>query len=137
MSSSFLKKGWSLNKGRKLGFLLCGVFALPVMIVPHLNNLWLSVGLIALAAGGHCGWSANIFSLISDIFPKRAIASVTGIAGFAGAIGGALIAQLVGHLLQNMGTDGYYTPFFIASTAYFIALGLIQLLVPKIAPLKI
>jgi MFS transporter, ACS family, hexuronate transporter len=137
LSSSFLKKGWSLNKGRKMGFLLSGVFALPVMIVPHLNNLWLSVALIALAAGGHCGWSANIFSLISDIFPKRAIASVTGIAGFAGAIGGALIAQLVGHLLQNMGTDGYYIPFFIASTAYFIALGLIQLLVPKISPLKI
>jgi MFS transporter, ACS family, hexuronate transporter len=137
LSSSFLKKGWSLNKGRKMGFLLCGIFALPVMIVPHLNNLWLSVALIALAAGGHCGWSANIFSLISDIFPKRAIASVTGIAGFAGAIGGALIAQLVGHLLQNMGTDGYYIPFFIASTAYFIALGLIQLLVPKITPLKI
>ena len=103
LSSAFLKKGWSLNKGRKTGFLVCAIFALPVMLVPHLDNMWLAVALIALAAGGHCGWSANIFSLVSDIFPRRATASVTGIGGFAGAVGGAVIAQLVGRLLQNMG----------------------------------
>lgn len=137
LSSLFLKRGWSLNKGRKMGFLVCATFALPVMLVPHVNNMWLAIGLIALAAGGHCGWSANLFSLMSDIFPRKATASVTGIGGFAGAVGGALIAQLVGGLLQNMGMEGYAIPFLIASTGYFIALGLIHLLIPKIKPLNL
>jgi len=137
LSSLFLKRGWSLNKGRKMGFLICATFALPVMLVPHVNNMWLAVGLIALAAGGHCGWSANIFSLMSDIFPRKATASVTGIGGFAGAVGGALIAQLVGGLLQNMGMEGYTIPFLIASTGYFIALAIIHLLIPIIKPVNL
>lgn len=137
LSSSFLKRGWSLNRGRKMGFLVCALFALPVMVVPHLESMWLAVGIIALAAGGHCGWSANIFSLVSDIFPRRATASVTGIGGFAGAVGGALIAQLVGRLLQNMGINGYSIPFLIASVGYFIALIIIHILIPEIKPLKI
>ena len=137
LSSSFLKRGWPLNRGRKMGFLVCATFALPVMLVPHLDNMWLAVALIALAAGGHCGWSANIFSLMSDIFPRKATASVTGIGGFAGAVGGALIAQLVGRSLQNMGIDGYVIPFFIASVGYFIALAIMHLLIPKIQPLNI
>lgn len=137
LSSKFLKKGWSLNKGRKMGFLVCAFFALPVMLVPHIDNMWLSVALIAVAAGGHCGWSANIFSLMSDIFPTKVIASVTGIGGFAGAVGGALIAQLVGGLLQNLGMDGYVIPFLIASTGYFIALAIMHLLIPEIKPLNL
>ncbi len=137
LSSKFLKKGWSLNKGRKMGFLICALFALPVMLVPHVNNMWVVIGLIALAAGGHCGWSANIFSLMSDIFPRKATASVTGIGGFAGAVGGALIAQLVGGLLQNMGMQGYTIPFLIASLGYFLALGIIHLLIPEIKPLNL
>lgn len=137
LSSLFLKKGWSLNRGRKTGFLICALFALPVMLVPHVDNVWSAVGLIALAAGGHCGWSANIFSLMSDIFPRKATASVTGIGGFAGAVGGALIAQLVGGLLQNMGMDGYTIPFLIASLGYFLALGIMHLLIPEIKPLNL
>jgi ACS family hexuronate transporter-like MFS transporter len=137
LSSSFLKRGWSLNKGRKMGFMVCAAFALPVMLVPHIETMWLAVALIAVAAGGHCGWSANIFSLVSDIFPGKATASVTGIGGFAGAVGGALIAQLVGRLLQNRGIDGYSIPFIIASVGYIIALIFIQILIPKIKPLNI
>lgn len=136
VSSKFLKAGFSLNKGRKMGFLICAIFALPVMLVPHIDNMWMSVGLIAIAAGGHCGWSANIFSLISDIFPHKATASVTGIGGFAGAVGGALIAQLVGRLLQTSGLDGYVVPFIIASIGYSIALVIIHILIPNIKPLK-
>ena len=134
LTSKFLKSGWSLNRGRKMGFFICALFTLPVMLVPHVNNMWLAVSLIAIAAGGHCGWSANIFSLMSDIFPRKVTASVTGIGGFSGAIGGALIAQLVGGVLQNLGMDGYVIPFFIASIGYFIALLIIHLLVPKIKP---
>ena len=137
LTSKFLRMGWSLNKGRKMGFLFCGLFALPVMFVPHVDNMWLSVILIAIAAGGHCGWSANIFSLMSDIFPRKTTASVTGIGGFAGAIGGALIAQLVGGLLQNLGMEGYVLPFLIASAGYLIALGIIQLLIPNIKPVNL
>lgn len=136
LSSKLLKAGWSLNRGRKMGLIICASFALPVMLVPHVDNMWLAVGLIAIAAGGHCGWSANIFSLMSDIFPRNATASVTGIGGFAGAVGGALIAQLVGNLLQNTGMQGYVIPFFIASIAYFIALGVMHLLIPNIKPLS-
>jgi MFS transporter, ACS family, hexuronate transporter len=135
LSSRFLKMGWSLNKGRKMGFMICAVFALPVMFVPYVNNVWLAVTLISIAAGGHCGWSANIFSLMSDIFPRKMTASVTGIGGFAGAAGGALIAQLVGRSLQVSGTEGYVIPFFIASLGYFIALGIMHILVPRIKPL--
>jgi MFS transporter, ACS family, hexuronate transporter len=137
LSSKFLKMGWSLNKGRKMGFMVCATFALPVMFVPHVDNMWLAVGLIAVAAGGHCGWSANIFSLMSDIFPRKVTASITGIGGFAGAVGGALIAQFVGRSLQNLGTEGYVIPFLIASTGYFVALAIIHLLIPRIKPLDL
>jgi len=137
LSSKFLKMGWSLNKGRKMGFLACAIFALPVMFVPHVENMWVAVGLIAIAAGGHCGWSANIFTLMSDIFPRKTTASITGIGGFAGAVGGALIAQLVGGLLQNSGMNGYVIPFFIASVTYFIALAIIQILIPQIKSLNL
>ena len=136
-SSMLLRRGWSLNKGRKSGLLLCAIFALPVILVPHVSNMWVAVGLIALAAGGHCGWSANIFSLMADVFPKNTTASVAGFGGFGGAIGGAIIAFFVGHLLQNVGMKGYSVAFAIAGSAYLIALFLIQLLIPRIRAVKI
>ena len=136
-SSKLMKIGFSLNKGRKLGLLACALFAVPVALVPHTNNMWLAVGLIALAAGGHCGWSANVFSLMSDIFPKKAVGSVAGFGGFAGAIGGAIVAFSVGKILQNIGVDGYAIPFAIAGCGYLIALLIVHLLVPRIKTIKI
>lgn len=132
LSSSFLKKGWGINKGRKMGLLVCGIVALPVVFVPHTSNLWLAVWLIAMAAGGHCGWSANVFSLMSDVFPKRATASIAGFGGFMGAVGGVLAAFFVGKILQNIGVDGYAIPFAIAGVGYLFALLVIHLLVPQI-----
>lgn len=137
LSSKLMKSGFSLNKGRKFGLLACAIFAIPVAFVPHTSNMWLAVGLIALAAGGHCGWSANIFSLMSDIFPKKATASVAGFGGFAGAVGGAIVAFGVGKILQNIGTDGYAIPFAVASCGYLIALLLVHLLIPKIVAVSI
>ncbi len=137
LSSRFLRMGKSLNFGRKMGLLASGLAAVPVMLVPHIDNLWISILLIALAAGGHCGWSANIFSLMSDIFPKRATASIAGIGGFAGAAGGAVAALGVGHVLQNIGIEGYAIPFAVASVAYLIALLIIHLLVPVIKPVRL
>ncbi len=137
LSSKLMRIGFSLNKGRKLGLLACAIFAVPVMLVPHTDNLWLALGLIALAAGGHCGWSANVFSLMSDIFPKKAIGSITGFGGFAGAVGGAIVAFSVGKILQNIGTDGYAIPFAVAGSGYLLALLIIHLLVPKIKTINI
>ncbi len=135
-SSRLLKGGMSLNRGRKLGMLACAICAVPVAFVPHTGSLWLAVSLIALAAGGHCGWSANIFSLMSDIFPRRATASVAGFGGFAGAVGGAIVAFGVGKILQHIGTDGYAIPFGVASVGYLFALGMIHLIVPNIKPIE-
>lgn len=135
-SSRLLKSGMSLNRGRKLGMLACAICAVPVAFVPHTGSLWLAVSLIALAAGGHCGWSANIFSLMSDIFPRKATASVAGFGGFAGAVGGAIVAFGVGKILQHIGTDGYAIPFGVASVGYLFALGMIHLIVPKIKPIE-
>jgi ACS family hexuronate transporter-like MFS transporter len=137
LSSKLMKIGFSLNQGRKLSLLACGLFAVPVVLVPHTANMWMAVGLIALAAGGHCGWSANVFSLMSDIFPKKATGSVAGFGGFAGAVGGAIVAYMVGRVLQDIGTDGYAIPFAIAGSGYLIALLVVHLLVPKIMPVHL
>jgi ACS family hexuronate transporter-like MFS transporter len=137
LSSRLLKMGFGINKGRKLGMLACGLFAVPVILVPHTNDLWIAVGLIALAAGGHCGWSANIFSLMSDIFPKKATATIAGFGGFSGAVGGAIVSFGVGKILQNTGVDGYTVPFAVAGSGYLLALLLIHLLVPKIKTINI
>lgn len=137
LSSKFMEMGWGLNKGRKFGLLACALFAVPVMLVPHTDNMWLAVGLIALAAGGHCGWSANVFSLMSDIFPKKAVGSVAGFGGFSGAVGGAVVAFSVGKILQNLGTNGYVIPFAVAGCGYLIALFIIHLLVPRIKTINI
>ena len=137
LSSRFMKMGFGLNRGRKLSLLACALFAIPVVMVPHVSDVWLAVGLIALAAGGHCGWSANVFSLMSDIFPKKATASVTGFGGFAGAVGGAVVAYSVGLILQGAGVDGYAVPFAVAGFGYIVALLLIQLILPQIKPIKL
>ncbi len=137
ISSRYLKSGMSLNRGRKMSLLTCGLLAVPVAFVPHTDSLWLAVSLIALAAGGHCGWSANIFSLMSDIFPKKATASVAGFGGFSGAVGGAIVAFGVGKILQHSGTDGYAIPFLVASCGYLIALLIIHLIVPNIKPVNL
>jgi ACS family hexuronate transporter-like MFS transporter len=89
---------------------------------------------IGLAAAAHQGWSANIFTLVSDIFPKKAVGSVVGLGGMAGSVGGMLFSMTAGYLLQWTGS--YMTLFYIAGSAYLLALLIIQLLVPKIKPLE-
>ena len=136
-SSKLMQRGFSVNTGRKFSLLACALFALPVILVPHAGNVWIAVGLISLAAGGHCGWSANVFSLMSDIFPQRAVGTISGFGGFAGGIGGVIIAFAVGKILHNVGVDGYAIPFAVAGCGYLIALGIIHLLVPRIQRVKI
>jgi ACS family hexuronate transporter-like MFS transporter len=136
LSSMLLRRGNNLNRGRKLSMLACAVCALPVMFVPYADHVWTAVALIAVAAGGHCGWSANMFSLMGDVFPKKITASVSGLGGFAGAIGGVFAPILIGMVLQDAGSEGYVIPFTRAAFGYIIALIIIHLLLPRIQPLK-
>ena len=134
-SSSLIRRGVSVNAARKWAMFLCALCVLPIACVYRLSGLWPATVLIGLAAAGHQGFSANLFTLSSDLFPSRAVASVVGIGGMAGAIGGMLIAEIVGHVLQWTGS--YRVPFFIAASAYLIALLFIHLLSPKLLPARI
>jgi ACS family hexuronate transporter-like MFS transporter len=131
LSSSLIKKGWSINSARKTAMLICALLVTPIVLVSSVKNLWLAVALIGLAAAAHQGWSANIFTLASDMFPRRAVGSVVGIGGMAGAFTGSTMAVIVGYILQV--TNGNYKiPFYIAGAAYLTALLIIHLLVPRI-----
>jgi ACS family hexuronate transporter-like MFS transporter len=134
-SSSLIRKHFSVNASRKWAMLICALSVAPVAIVYRVSGLWPATLLIGLAAAGHQGFSANLFTLTSDLFPSRAVASVAGIGGMAGAVGGMLIAEIVGHLLQWTGS--YMIPFFMAASAYLIALLLIHLLSPRLIPARI
>jgi ACS family hexuronate transporter-like MFS transporter len=96
---------------------------------------WLSVILIALAAAGHQAWSANVFSLVSDVFPKKATASVTGIGGMVGAVAGLLADFSMGQLLSGSGPSGYFFAFLVAGSLYLVILGIVHLMMPKMTPL--
>jgi len=135
LSTALLRREFSVNAARKWAMLLCALCVVPVAGVYRISGLWPAALLIGLAAAGHQGFSANVYTLVSDMFPTRAVASVVGIGGMAGAVGGMLISQIVGHLLQWTGS--YMLPFFIAASAYLIALGFIHLLSPRLAPVDI
>ena len=132
LSSALIRRGFSVNAARKWAMFLCALCVIPVAMVYRVSGLWPATLLIGLAAAGHQGFSANLYTVTSDLFPTRAVASVVGIGGMAGAIGGMLIAEIVGHLLQWTGS--YAIPFFMAASAYLLALLLIHILSPKLLP---
>lgn len=134
LAGRFIKMGWSVNRARKSAMLVCALCVVPIVFVSQVQNLWLAVLLIGLATAGHQGWSANIFTLPSDMFPRRTVASVVGIGGLGGAVGGMLIATFTGFLLQATGS--YVPVFLMAATAYLLALGMIQFLVPTLEPAR-
>jgi MFS transporter, ACS family, hexuronate transporter len=134
-SSSLIRRHFSVNASRKWAMLICALSVVPIAVVFRVSGLWPATLLIGLAAAGHQGFSANLFTLTSDLFPTRAVASVVGIGGMAGAVGGMLIAEIVGHVLQWTGS--YMIPFLIAASAYLIALFLIHLLSPQLTPARI
>jgi len=132
LSSSLLKRGLTANRARKTAMLVCALAVTGVMFVPFTKgNLWLAVALIGLAAGSHQGWSANLFTLPSDLFPQEAVGSVVGLGGLGGAISGALVAPMVGYWL-DFSHDSYGPLFVVAGSMYLIALGVIHLLAPKL-----
>jgi ACS family hexuronate transporter-like MFS transporter len=135
MSSWLIKRGSSVNAARKIAMLICAVSVMPVVLAYRVESTWSAVLLIGLATACHQGFSANLFTLTSDMFPARAVGSVVGIGGMAGAIGGLFIATLVGHVLQWTGS--YRVPFLIAGSAYLLALVIIHALVPRLEPARI
>jgi MFS transporter, ACS family, hexuronate transporter len=135
LSSALIKRGWSVNAGRKLAMLICALAVVPIVFAAQTTNLWVAVLLIGLAAAAHQGWSANIFTTASDMFPRAAVGSVVGIGGMAGAVGGMLIARLVGEILERTGS--YVPIFIIAGSAYLFALLVIHLLAPRLEPARI
>jgi ACS family hexuronate transporter-like MFS transporter len=134
-SSWLIHRGRSVNVARKSALLICAVCVVPIVFAYNMESLWGTVLLIGLAAAAHQGFSANLFTLTSDTFPAQAVGSVVGMGGMAGAIGGMLIATIVGHTLQWTGS--YMIPFLMAGSAYLLALAAIQLLVPNLEPADI
>jgi len=135
LSSRLIRHGSSVNAARKITMLVCALCVTPIIFAYRIESLWGAVLLIGLAAAAHQGFSANLYTLTSDMFPARAVGSVVGIGGMAGAIGGILMAEVVGHALQWTGS--YMIPFVMAGSAYLIALLLIQILAPKLEPARI
>ena len=130
LSSWLLKKGWNVNASRKTALLVCALAVTPIMLAALTRDAWLVVGLVALAAGAHQGWSANMYTLASDMFPRSAVASVVGFATLLGAFSGMFISKAVGYILQSTGS--YVAVFVMAGSAYLVALGLVQALAPRL-----
>ena len=129
LSGSLIKRGWPINRARKLVMLICALCVVPIMTVSQISDLWLAVFFIGLAAAAHQGWSANLFTAASDMFPKRAVGSVVGLGGTAGSIGAMLFAPFIGYVLEWTGS--YLLPFVISGVAYLVALAIFQVLAPK------
>jgi ACS family hexuronate transporter-like MFS transporter len=135
LSSTLIKRSWTVNSARKTAMLICALLVTPIIFASRVSNLWAAVALIGLAAAAHQGWSANIFTTTSDMFPRRAVGSVVGIGGMAGAMGGATLAVLTGYILERTGGN-YMIIFCIAASAYLLALTVIHLLTPNLEPVK-
>lgn len=134
LSSHFLKIGWSINAARKTTLLICAILVVPIYWASGIDDLWPAVILIGLGMAAHTGWSANMYTLATDFFPKKDMGTVVGFIGMAGAVGGMLMASATGHLLEATGS--YKILFVIASSMYGIALVIIHLLVPNIDAVK-
>jgi len=134
LSSSLIKRGWTVNAARKTALLVCALCVVPVFAASSVSNLWVAVLLIGLAASAHQGFSANLYTLVSDTAPRKVVSSIVGIGGMAGAIGGMLFAKLTGYILEW--THAYRPLFLIASTAYLVNLLLIHALNPRLEPMQ-
>lgn len=140
LSSLLIKKGWKVYKARKVAFLVSALAVLPIMMCRYTDDMWVVVSLITLAVAGNAAWSANIFTIVSDMMPKNAISSVVGIGSTAGAIGGILFPMFIGFVLdfyksRNNITAGYNIIFVFCGLSFLLALVLIHFITPKMEPL--
>lgn len=133
LSTQFMQRGWSANRARKTTMLICALCVVPIFFAAQTHSLTVAIALIALATAAHQGWSANMYTFASDLFPRSVVASVTGIGGMFGAVGGILLALLAGRIITKF---GYLPMFIVASCAYLVALIIIHLVLPKLEPVK-
>lgn len=134
-SGALIRKGWTINKARKITLLVNAIIILPVMFVPVLGNKWLAVLLIGLGAAGHQSWSINSYTLVPDVFPRKATASVIGIGKMVGVIVAVAADMVLGAVLDTANNSGYFWAFVIAGLSYIIILGFVHLLMPTMTPL--
>ncbi len=133
LTTQFMSRGWSANRARKTTLLICALCVVPIFFAAQTSSLTVAIALISLATAAHQGWSANMYTFASDLFPKNVVASVTGIGGMFGAVGGILLALLAGRIITAF---GYLPMFIIASCAYLLGLLIIHLVLPKLEPVK-
>ena len=141
-SGALIRKGWPVYKARKTVMFIFACCVVPVFTVQYFHNMWVVVGLISLAAAAHQAWSANIFTTCSDMFPKRAVSSVTGIGGMAGSVGGIIFQPLVGWILDSFArtqnvTVGYNLIFMICGSSYLVAWVVMHLFSPKMTRVRL
>jgi len=136
LSSALIKRGWTVNRARKTTMLAMALLIVPTALVSRASGMWAAVLIVGVAAAAHQAWSANVYTLASDMFPKSAVGSVVGIGAFAGAMGGVVFQRVTGRVLQANGSD--YAPIFVVcGLAYVTAWTIIQLLAPKLEPARL
>ncbi|MCX6866486.1 MAG: MFS transporter [Verrucomicrobia bacterium] len=136
LSSALMKRGWSVNAARKTALLVCSLCVLPVFATPLMPGVWSAVVLVTLAAAAHCGYAANLYTLVSDTIPRQAVSSVVGLGGMAGSVAGMFFAQIVARIL-DFTNNNYLVPFGLCATVYLLALGCIHLLIPRLEPMRV
>lgn len=135
LSSRMMKSGYSANVARKVTMLICALCVLPIWFAQSIDSVWMAVLVIGLATAAHQAFSANLYTLPSDVFPRAAVGSVVGIGGTVGAIGGMLMAKFTGYVLDT--TQSYELLFAICASAYLVALLVVHILSPRLAPAKV
>ena len=135
------QRGWSVTRARKTGMLVFACAVVPILAATHVGD-WAAVMIIALAGSAHQAWSANLYTTVSDMFPKSAVASVVGLGGMAGALGGSFFPTLTGWLLDSSKaagnvTAGYNILFIICASAYLVAFAVNHLLAPRFEPFEL
>jgi MFS transporter, ACS family, hexuronate transporter len=130
LSGFWIKRGWPLSTARKTAMAICALSMPETIIAVFASHAWVAIAMISLATSAHQGWSSNLFALVPDIFPKKDVASVIGVGGTGGAVGGMAMALTAGYVLQKFHT--YVPLFFIAGLMHPLALVLVHRLIPKI-----
>ncbi|HUC41560.1 MAG TPA: MFS transporter, partial [Gemmatimonadales bacterium] len=134
MSGALIKRGWTINRARKTALLVAALVIVPTMLAPAAGSMWVAVGIVAVAAGAHQWWSANLFTTVSDLFPRHAVASVVGLGGFAGMCSAFAFQRLTGAILEA--TGGRYGPIFaVLGVAYIAALAVMHMCAPRLEPI--
>jgi ACS family hexuronate transporter-like MFS transporter len=135
LSSRLIHKGWTINRARKTTMLIAALCVTPIFFAQYVDSLWVAVAIISLATAAHQAWSANLYTLPSDMFPRKAVGSVIGFGGTAGAIGGMFFSLYIGQILGHLGN--YSLIFYVAGSVYLIALAIIHFLSPRLELAKV